>query len=224
MQSEKVLGKVLVKELIEKAVGDTFTNEDFWACHYALVKKYCDLKKKALLREGKLISSVEAHQQELEYNILNIITSLPKYQIVFGNDKAEEAKTEYKKLLPKALPCPENEGEEELISLAGKVIGYAIRERLTSKDSGININSNKCKELMGDFERDSQVLTPEFLSAVEARFGSAGKENALSHIREEGMNAIDALIEYYGEEASYWCDFLSNIEIAREEEEDREWA
>ncbi len=224
MQSEKVLGKVLVKELCDKSVGDTFTREDFWACHYAIVKKYCDLKKKALLREGKTISAVEAHQQELEYNILNIITSLPKYKNVFGNDKAEEAKLQYKKLLPKALPCPENEGEEELVSLAGKVIGYAIRERLTSKDSGININSNKCKELMGDFERDSAVISPEFLSAIEERFGSEGKENALSHIREEGMKAVDALIEYYGEEASYWCDFLSNIEIAREEEEDREWA
>ena len=123
MQSEKVLGKVLVKELGDKSIGGTFTSEDFWACHYAIVKKYCALKKKVLLREGKNISSVEAHEQELEYNILNIITSLPKYKNIFENDKAEEAKSQYKKLLPKALPCPENEGEEELVTLAGKVIG-----------------------------------------------------------------------------------------------------
>lgn len=224
MQSEKMLGKVMVKELCAKSINGDFSPEDFWACHYALVKKYCDLKKRVLLREGKVVTSVEEHEKELEFNILNIITSLPKFKCVFENDREEESKSEYTRLLPKALPVVENEEQEALEVLAGKVLSYAVRERLTSKDSGININSNKCRELFCDYERDSKVMTEEFLSAIVQRFGEEGKQNALSHIREEGLKAIEAMLEYYGEEASYWCDFLSNIEIAREQEEDREWA
>lgn len=224
MENEKTLGKVLATELKEKSINSSFINEDFWACHYALVKKYCDLKKKVLLREGKTISAVEEYENEIEFNLINLITSLEKYKGLFSGGKYEHSKEEYKRLLPKALPAIVNEDVDDLARLADKVLSYAIRERLTSRDSGINISPSKGKQKMLEFERDRDTMTEEFLSIVENKFGKEGRENALSHIKQEGIEAIEAMLEYYCDEASYWCDFLSNIEITRQEEEDKEWA
>lgn len=224
MQSEKNLGKSFVEDVLNKKVSESLSDEEFWACHYALVKKYCDLKKKAFLRDGKTISSVEEYEKELEFYVTNIITSLPKYKLVFGNDKEEESKDTYKKLLPKALPFAEKQGEEGLEDTAGKVISYGIRERLKSNDSGINISAVKFLNAMQDFDTNRQLITQEFLDGIEAKYGKQGREMTLSHVRENGLNAIQEMIEYYTKLSSYLCDFYANIEIAKQDEEDKEWS
>lgn len=224
MANEKTLGRVLAGELKDKIINDEFANEDFWACHGALVKKYCELKKRVFLRDGKTISAIEDYEKEIEYNLVNLITSLEKYNGIFNGDNYSQFLDGYKALLPKALPSIEGENFEDLVALADKVLGYAIREKLTSKDSGININPNFGKKKMLDFDRDRQAMTEEFLALIEIKFGKEGKENAISHVREEGIEAIESMIKYYTEVASYWCDFLSKIEITRQEEEDNEWA
>lgn len=223
MQSEKILGRVLLKELEEKSVNEEFSQEDFWATHYALIKKFYALKKKALLKEGKVISSIENLEKEMEFYVVNYMTSLAKFKDIFG-EEGKANKDKYLALFPDELPKMQVEDKDYLISLAGRIIAFATNNRLAGKDSGININYNKYKTLMSDYERDSGVINAEFLSVVEARFGKEGRENALSHIKEEGLDTIDALLQVYGEEVSYWCDFLANIEIARAEEEDKEWS
>lgn len=71
---------------------------------------------------------------------------------------------------------------------------------------------------MGEFERDKAVLSEEFLSLIEAKYGKEGRDNTLSHVREKGLLAIEELLDFYGKDVDYWCDFLSNIEIARQKE------
>lgn len=223
MEHQKTLGRVLTTELMENSINSSFIDEDFWACHYALVKKYCDLKKKVFLREKKDTSAVEEYENEIEFYLINFIMGLEKYKGLYSSERHLRYKEEYKNLLPKALPTIKNEDADDLVALAEKVLGYAIREKLTSKASGINISPSKAKQKMLDLERDRQAMSEEFLSSIEEKFGKQGRDSALAHVKEEGINAIEAMLEYYCEEADYWCDFLSNIEIARQEEEDKEW-
>ena len=224
MLKHRVLGNEVLRGLKEETVGDTFSPEEFWACHYGLMKSLCDMKEQEKINNNENYSDIEKFKDELYFNAVRLFTCLPKYSQVFETNDFDKALEQYKTLVLKEIPLNIENDENGICKMAQIVTAYAVENRLVSKNSGINIKRNAYDNALEDYERDSSVISGGFLDTVAESWGEEARQSALKHIQNEGIESIQETLKYFSSKAKYLCGFVANIEIAREEEEERDRA